>query len=237
MTKRILQIAPQIKDRYLAGEEASLIAKTLEISIKTVRNVLKYFNIPARKAKSCLLGARFGKLSAVRGVPPDKNRKTMWECVCDCGKTKIIRGQDLIRGKVKSCGCIYKISTRENIKKAYEASAKSRFCGFGELTGTYLSIVKRSAMTRQLEYLVTPQFLWELFLKQGKKCALSGLPIVFGKRRSGKKQTASLDRIDSNLGYTIDNVQWVHRDLNNMKQALNEVEFVKYCQLVAENRK
>jgi hypothetical protein len=29
----------------------------------------------------------------------------MWECVCDCGKTTIVRGTHLTAGKINSCGC------------------------------------------------------------------------------------------------------------------------------------
>lgn len=43
---------------------------------------------------------------------------------------------------------------------------------------------------------------------------------------------ASLDRIDSKKDYTIDNVQWVHKDLNYMKQDFTEEEFINYCKLV-----
>jgi hypothetical protein len=29
-----------------------------------------------------------------------------WECLCDCGKTHFVKGTDLKKGEVKSCGCI-----------------------------------------------------------------------------------------------------------------------------------
>lgn len=46
--------------------------------------------------------------------------------------------------------------------------------------------------------------------------------------------TASLDRIDSSRGYVEGNVQWVHKDVNFMKQALSQERFVELCTLVAE---
>lgn len=45
--------------------------------------------------------------------------------------------------------------------------------------------------------------------------------------------TASLDRIDSNRGYTQDNVQWVHKDVNKMKMDLNQQIFVELCRAIA----
>ena len=47
--------------------------------------------------------------------------------------------------------------------------------------------------------------------------------------------TASLDRIDSKKGYTIDNVQWVYKKINMMKQNYDQKEFVNLCCLIAEN--
>jgi len=44
--------------------------------------------------------------------------------------------------------------------------------------------------------------------------------------------TASLDRIDSSKGYESGNIQWVHKQLNNMKQALPENEFFEWIKLV-----
>lgn len=47
--------------------------------------------------------------------------------------------------------------------------------------------------------------------------------------------TASLDRIDSSKGYVEGNVQWVHKDVNYIKQDLEESYFKKLCKLITEN--
>ena len=52
-----------------------------------------------------IAGQRFGTLTAVKPCGINKNRKVLWECICDCGKQSIVVGQDLRRGKTKSCGC------------------------------------------------------------------------------------------------------------------------------------
>lgn len=48
-------------------------------------------------------------------------------------------------------------------------------------------------------------------------------------------QTASVDRIDSTKGYTPDNVQWVDKRINFMKQHFSQVEFVELCCLVSKH--
>lgn len=50
-------------------------------------------------------------------------------------------------------------------------------------------------------------------------------------------QTASLDRKDSLKGYTIDNIQWLHKDVNQMKRNYSEEYFINTCLKIAENYK
>jgi hypothetical protein len=45
--------------------------------------------------------------------------------------------------------------------------------------------------------------------------------------------TASLDRIDSSLGYVWGNVQWVHSVINDLKSNMAQEEFISWCQKVA----
>jgi len=47
-----------------------------------------------------------------------------------------------------------------------------------------------------------------------------------------KLRTASLDRIDSTKNYTIDNIQWVHKDVNKMKMDFSQEYFIEMCRLV-----
>ena len=49
--------------------------------------------------------------------------------------------------------------------------------------------------------------------------------------------TASLDRIDSSKGYTIDNVQWVHKKVNMMKKDMSDSEFIAWCNEISSYRK
>ena len=101
--------------------------------------------------------------------------------------------------------------------------------GYEEIHGALLARIAKSASRRNLEYRLTPEFLWQLYLKQDRKCSLSGLSIKFGK---GPKTTASLDRIDNTKGYIETNVQWVHKDINWMKQDYTQEEFIEYCKNV-----
>jgi hypothetical protein len=74
--------------------------------------------------------------------------------------------------------------------------------------------------------------LWE---NQNGKCAYTGELLNFG--RSKVNGTASLDRIDSSLGYVEGNVQFVHKDVNIMKWDLSEKRFLDICEKITKNRR
>jgi hypothetical protein len=93
--------------------------------------------------------------------------------------------------------------------------------------------VEKTAIYRGLEFSLTPEFIWKVYLSQDKKCALSGVDI--GWASVGQGHTASIDRIDSSIGYTEDNVWLLHKDVNMMKQSFQVDDFVAYCKLIAKN--
>jgi hypothetical protein len=78
------------------------------------------------------------------------------------------------------------------------------------------------------------EYLWELYEKQCGKCAITGIPIEFEKDKPNAPHEASLDRIDSSMGYVIGNVQWVHRDVNFMKSDFTMEYFLSLCKLVSD---
>jgi hypothetical protein len=68
-----------------------------------------------------------------------------------------------------------------------------------------------------------------MFEKYDGYCALSGWEISMDWERP----TASLDRINSSLGYTKDNIQWVHSMVNMTKNKYDQELFIKMCSDVA----
>lgn len=82
--------------------------------------------------------------------------------------------------------------------------------GYEEITGTRWGSIKGWAKDRGIDFLITIEQAWELFIKQDRKCALTGDILVFAKNTIealNNFTTASLDRIDSSKGYTLDNIQ------------------------------
>ncbi len=77
---------------------------------------------------------------------------------------------------------------------------------------------------------------WNVFVSQDGICALSGRKLTFGTRKRAWQMTASLDRIDSSRGYEMDNIQWIHKRLQFMKNNLTDDEFVGWCRDIVDHQ-
>jgi hypothetical protein len=140
---------------------------------------------------------------------------------------------------IKSKTIIFRLLKKYNIKpNSREGKPCKKTKKFGEIHQSYLYLLKDRANRKNLKFNLNGKYLWDLFLKQNRKCALSGIEIVFPKAwgaRSKTQITASLDRVDSNKGYVIGNVQWVHKQINTMKMNMSDIEFINLCRMVTKN--
>lgn len=53
-----------------------------------------------------LSGEKFHRLLVVGRGENDKHGQARWECLCDCGKTALVRTSRLRSGHTRSCGCL-----------------------------------------------------------------------------------------------------------------------------------
>lgn len=75
-----------------------------------------------------LVGKRFGRLTVVKFYE-SRNKTRYWECLCDCGNTKIVSSSCLVHGVTKSCGCLARDITvnrnkQNKIKNKYDLSGE-----------------------------------------------------------------------------------------------------------------
>lgn len=201
------------------------IAKNIGCTVSCVMNYMKKFNIPVNDPFYDIIGKKFGKLEVLK-LNKTENGSSYWDVKCDCGNLKIIKGHSLVWRQCFSCGCLNK---------------EKRWKGKGDLSGSYWSKLIKHALERNLEFSITIEYAWELFIKQQSKCALSGVVIQLDRQygsnsrmKKTTKQTASLDRINSTLGYMNENVQWVHVKLNKMKMDMEEEEFLTWCKTISD---
>jgi hypothetical protein len=84
------------------------------------------------------------------------------------------------------------------------------------------------AKGRGLVFELTEEAMFSTFTG---KCALSGVDISLDYGGN-----ASLDRIDSSLGYIPGNVQWVDGKVNLAKRNMSDAEFIEMCKMVVKSR-
>jgi hypothetical protein len=53
-----------------------------------------------------MIGQRFGHLVFIEDSGIRRRRAIYWKCLCDCGKTTLVRSSNLRNGSIKSCGCL-----------------------------------------------------------------------------------------------------------------------------------
>lgn len=182
----------------------------------------------AGKNKSCgcnlhyvAAGDVFGRLTAVGVAGRSPRGSVLWNCACTCGGSKIVLSSSLIGDKTKSCGCIL---------------GNKRSDGCGDINPAFFNRIKAGATSRGLTFDITIEEIWDLFLKQDKRCALSGVILELQRSYKGTN-TASLDRIDSNKGYSMQNVQWVDKNVNMMKRNMLDDTFIEICVNIANYRR
>ena len=239
ITKR-QDINKEILERLInEGFTRHEMAEILNTTYSTIRSRIRIFNITGKSnhlkySLNYMKDRRYGRLTVVdisgkTHVNKHGNTEKFYMCYCDCGNKKDISLNSLLRGYTKSCGCL-----RKELGKKFRGS-HNNWKGCGDISGETFNKIKGCAKTRDIPFDLTIEYIWKLFLNQKKKCALTGLELKFRTSSYKYDGTASLDRIDSLKGYIEGNVQWVHKDINKMKQNLSDVDFIQYCKLVANH--
>lgn len=119
---------------------------------------------------------------------------------------------------------------------------KKRFSkGCEDISGSYWWVFLNGAKKRNIEVKINIEYLWELYLKQDKKCLLSGIPLSLDIFCRDKEKLidgydfASLDRIDNSKGYIEGNVRWISRKINYMKWKFSDEQFLFFVKKIIDN--
>jgi hypothetical protein len=73
--------------------------------IRSTDTDMVWLSIRADDRKSVKIGDKFGNLTVVQPIKPDKYGKLRWLCKCVCGKHMVVRGDNLLSDNTTSCGC------------------------------------------------------------------------------------------------------------------------------------
>lgn len=165
-----------------------------------------------------LTGLKFGRLTVEkRAHTPEKDRiakTTHWVCICECGNKKVIRRNTLINGDSHSCGCLRKEKSSKRAKEnTTHGLSKTRFykiwIGMKQRcedkdNNQYHNYGGRGILVCR-EWHTFENFVYDMYDSY----------IEFEDENG--KNTASIDRIDSNGGYNRENCKWA----TQLEQARN----------------
>lgn len=146
----------------------------------------------------------------------------------NCGKDReYATEKSLERAALLKTTCASCRTARNNTKRKGTKSKENNpaWRGYGVVPGKVFSKLKRGAEKRDIPFEIAIEDIANQYSKQKERCAFTGFEIFFGI-------DASVDRIDSSKGYTIDNIQIVHKTLNLMKRDIPNDEFIMWCRCV-----
>lgn len=158
------------------------------------------------------IGQRIGFLTIIE-YSKNAAGKPCCLCRCECGKLTKKKTYMLTNSNWFSCGCVKMVPK----------------CEYKIVTPSHFYDIKKGAAKRDLEFTITPRYILDIWYKQKGKCKLTGKALILNHR----ERTASLDRIDSSKGYIRGNVQWINKNLQFVKGALLDEDFIKICKDVA----
>lgn len=168
------------------------------------------------------------------------HKRKLVEVECGCGVIEIRRSDHVLSGRTKYCKrCSAKVTIDARPNHGWLTHNNQTL---GLLSRTFFSTYRFGAIKRGIEFNITHEYAWELFKKQGGKCALTGWQLEMSAEINHHnpayaKTTASLDRINNNVGYIEGNVQWLHKEINRFKNHYSTVDFISMCKAVVLHSK
>lgn len=140
----------------------------------------------------------------------------LWKCRCKCNNTVIATSGDLLRGRPKSCGCM-------SIKPNNFAIINTRYRKY-----------RSNAKVRGIPFNISFEEFSEITSKDCKYCGEPPQP-VSDPNLPSKYNMNGVDRVNSDLGYEINNVVPCCKHCNKAKMRLSLGEFRNLISKIYKN--
>lgn len=107
------------------------------------------------------VGDKVGRLTVVSRGPNAPNYVTRWLCLCECGKTTLVRGFNLESKRTQSCGCLHKQRSSE-LGKLRTGSRNSNYRGGSVTKEGYKEITVDGAVVKEHRHVMSQHLKREL---------------------------------------------------------------------------
>lgn len=179
-------------------------------------------------------GKVYGKLTVLNKWRSVQSKSGLynieWFCECSCGNKKWLKGSNLRANRVHSCGCL----RRENPnwgQKPIEKDSKYFF-------KNWFNIWERKSTLAGKIFTLTLEELDLIYEKQKGLCFYTGEELILANsaRNCMKETNISIDRIDNDKGYELDNIVLCSKMVNISRNTYTQQEFITMCRCVANNQ-
>lgn len=157
-----------------------------------------------------LTGKRFGRLEVIR-CAGHRGKARVWECMCDCGNSCVVLGKSLQSGKTSSCGCYSKELLTKRLTKHGDSGTR--------LYDIWCAIKGRCYNESHKDYQdyggrgIAMCDEWKNNYIAFRDWALS----------NGYQENLTIDRIDVNKNYELDNCRWIAKSEQNSNKRNNHL--------------
>jgi hypothetical protein len=175
-----------------------------------------------------------------------KYKRPQIEVLCGnpkCNKLFMKDGSEVRRNKKRGSDnyCSLSCSSIVNHKQLKSGAQNSKYLIGVTKADKYTGLREhyRRAKYRSQEVNITLDDLLEQWLKQDGVCPYTGAKLIHPIRikDEGLIYMASLDRIDSNIGYVKGNIQFISAAANLAKNNMTHEQMIEFCRLICNNWK
>lgn len=166
-------------------------------------------------------GKKFNMLTAIKDVGRDKYNNRLWKCQCECGNMTTVKTVKLTNGYTKSCGCFQ--GKNHGLPKG-EASFNSLYYSY-----------KKTAEKRGYEFNLSKDEFKEITSQHCHYCNVEPAQEYAATKYSGAYLHNGIDRVDNEIGYTMENCVPCCSDCNYAKRDKTTEEFLDHIARIYEN--